>query len=194
MSCIGWEDEPPAKQQIISSRSFGGPVSTVDELADPVRMHVGRAAEKLRAQGSVAGHLGAFITTNRLRPQDPQCSPTHTIKLAVPTDDKAILTTWAVQILKAIFRPYRFVKAGVMLDDIRPRVVMQGSLFDALPPAEDLKREKLMGVMDKANGKWVRGSLGIGSAGVKGERDWSMQRGMLSPRYTTRWNEPREVR
>ncbi|WP_233842309.1 Y-family DNA polymerase [Dyella sp. 2HG41-7] len=193
VSCIAWEDEPPTKQQIISSRSFGGPVYTVDELADPVRMHVGRAAEKLRAQGSVAGRLGVFITTNAFRPQDPQYSPIRTIRLAVPTDDTATLTVWAVQILKSIFRPYRFVKAGVMLDDLRPKSVMQGSLFDALPSEQDMKREKLMGVMDKANGKWGRGSLGIGSAGVKGERDWSMQRGMLSPRYTTRWNELREI-
>lgn len=70
---------------------------------------------------------------------------------------------------------------------------MQGSLFDALPPEEDLRREKLMGVLDKANSKWGRGTLGIGSAGVKGARTWTMQRGMLSPCYTTRWDELRTV-
>ncbi|WP_426269249.1 DUF4113 domain-containing protein [Dyella kyungheensis] len=42
-------------------------------------------------------------------------------------------------------------------------------------------------------GKSGRGSIGIGSAGVKGERDWSMQRGMLSPRYTTQRDELRIV-
>lgn len=193
IACIAWEDEPPAKKQIVSSRSFGAPVFTVEELADPVRQHAGRAAEKLRAQGCVAGRLGVFITTNAFRPQDPQYSPIRTIKLAVPTDDTAILTAWAVQILKSIFRPYRFVKAGVMLDDIRPKGVMQGSLFDALPPEEDLRREKLMGVLDQANSKWGRGTLGIGSAGVRGARAWAMQRGMLSPCYTTRWDELRTV-
>jgi DNA polymerase V len=191
--CIAWEDQPPAKKQIISSRSFGGPIYTVDELADAVRMHAGMAAAKLRQQGSVAGRVGVFIETNRFRPQDPQYSPFKSIKLPVPSDDTAVITTWAIQVLRATFRPFRFVKAGVMLDDIRERGVTQGSLFDALPPERDLKREKLMGVLDKANDKWGRGTLGIGSAGVKGEREWSMNRSMVSPRYSTRWDELREV-
>jgi len=193
VSCIAWEDEPPAKKQIIASRSFGGPVYTVDELAESIRMHAGRAAEKLRQQGSVARRVGVFIETNRFRPQDPQYSPFHAIKLPVPTDDTALITIWAVQVLKAMFRPFRFVKAGVMLDDIGPRGVVQGSLFDALPPEQDLRREKLMATLDKANAKWGRGTLGIGSAGVKGDREWSMQRGLLSPRYTTQWHELREI-
>ena len=195
VACIAWEDEPPAKKQIISSRSFGGPVYTEQELADSIRLHAGRAAEKLRQQGSVAGRVGVFIETNRFRPQDPQYhSGVRSIRLPTPTDDTALITTWAVQVLKAIFKPFRFVKAGVMLDDIAPRTVMQGSLFDALPPEQDMKREKLMGVLDKANGKWGRGTLGIGSAGVKGDRTWAMNRGLLSPHYTTRWDELREVR
>jgi DNA polymerase V len=46
-----------------------------------------------------------------------------------------------------------------MLMELGERGVVQGSLFDAPPPAQDLRREKLMGVLDKANGKWGRGSL-----------------------------------
>ena len=68
-----------------------------------------------------------------------------------------------------------------MLDAIRPKELAQGSLFDALSPEQDLKREKLIGVLDKANTKWGRGTMGIGSAGVRAPREWAMQRGMLSP-------------
>ena len=192
--CLAWETEPPPRQQIIASRSFGSPIYTLDELAEPVRLHAGRAAEKLRQQGSTAGKVGIWIETNRFRPQDPQYSPSRSIKLPVATDDTAVITAWAVAVLRTVFRQgYRYVKAGVMLDDIGSKAVAQGSLFDALPPERDLKRERLMGVLDKANGRWGRGTMGIGSAGVKEDRDWAMQRDMLSPCYTTDWNQLREV-
>jgi len=193
VSCIAWENEPPAKQQIVASRSFGGPLHTLDQLVEPVRFHMGRAAEKLRQQGSIAGRVGVIVETNRFRPQDPQYCPSRSIALPAASDDTAVLTTWAVAVLRASFKAgYRYVKAGVMLDDLRPRGLCQGSLFDTQPAAQDLLREKLMGVLDKANGKWGRGAMGVGV--IKDQKGWAMNRGMLSPRYTTCWRELREVR
>jgi DNA polymerase V len=192
VSCVEWQTQPPAKQQIIASRSFGGPLYTLDQIIEPVRFHMGRAAEKLRQQGSVAGRVGLLLETNRFRPQDAQYSPSRSIVLPVASDDTAVLTTWAVALLRTLFKGgYRYVKAGVMLDDLRPRGMQQGTLFDALPPAKDLRREKLMGVLDKANGKWGQGSIGMGV--VKDQKGWAMNRDMLSPRYTTCWDELRVV-
>ena len=116
------------------------------------------------------------------------------MNLPVATDDTAVITAWCVGLLRRVSRAgYRYVKAGVMLDSLRPKSMAQGSLFDALPPASDLRRERLMTVLDCANRKWGRGSLGIGSAGVRGERDWTMQRSMLSPCYTTDCKQVRAV-
>ena len=61
-------------------------------------------------------------------------------------------------------------------------------------PKHNSKRDHLMDVLDKANGKWGRGTLDIGSAGVRAPRAWTMQRTMLSPCYTTAWDQLREVR
>lgn len=194
VSCVAWETEPPARQQIVASRSFGGPLYTLDELAEPIRLHAGRAAEKLRQQASIAGRVGVWIETNRFRPQDPQYAPCRSITLPVATDDSAVITAWCMAVLRAVFRAgYRYVKAGVVLDAIRPKAMAQGELFDALPPVVDVKRARLMSVLDAANHKWGRGSLGIGSAGVRGERPWTMQRGMLSPCYTTDWGQVRVI-
>jgi DNA polymerase V len=193
-ACIDFETTPPPKQQIISSRSFGAPLYTLQDLAEPIRFHMGRAAEKLRRQAGSACAVGVWLETNRFRPQDVQHSPSSTCKMPEPSDDSAVLTAWAMSILKAIYRPgHRYVKAGVMLLDIRERRVAQGSLFDALPPEHDLRRETLMRVLDKANGKWGRSTMGIGSAGIKGDRAWTMQRANLSPAYSTSWRDLREV-
>jgi len=47
--------------------------------------------------------------------------------------------------------------------------------------------------LDKANGKWGRNTLSMGSAGVKGDRAWTIRCGMMSPCYTTNWDELRTV-
>lgn len=194
VSCVAWETEPPAKQQIIASRSFGQPLYTLDELRSPIHFHANRAAEKLRQQGSAAGRVGVWIQTNIFREQDAQYTPHRSVALPVATDDTATITAWAMAVLEAIWRGgYRYVKAGVMLDDLRPRGLVQSGLFDTAPPAQNLRREKLMGVLDTANAKWGRGSMGIGAAGVKKQEAWGMQRGNLSPRYTTDWDELRVV-
>lgn len=194
-SCITWETEPPAKQQIISSRSFGAPLYTLDELREPVHVYMARAAEKLRRQGSTAGRVGVWIETNRFRSQDAQYSPSQSIRLPDATDDTASLTAWAVALLRSIWREgYRYVKAGVMLDELRPKAMMQGTLFDAAPATKRVRRDQLMAVLDTAARKWGRGTVGVGHAGVKAPPRWVMQRGLMSPRYTTRWDEVRCVR
>lgn len=188
--CVSMEDAPPAKQQIIASRTFSEPVYTADEMAESMREYMGRAAFKLRRQNSVAGAVGVWIETNRFRSQDEQHNGSRTVSLPMATDDTGTLTTWAVAIMRCIFRPgIRYWKSGVMLLDIRPKGQEQLTLFDAAPvPVED-RRSTLARVLDTVNGKWGRGTLGIGSAGLAGDRRWAMRRDMLSPRYTTRWEE-----
>ena len=195
VACLGWETEPPAKKQIIASRSFGAPLFTCEQLREPIHFHAARAAEKLRAQGSIAGRIGVWVETNRFRPQDPQYAPSRAIRLPVATDDTAMLTAYAVAVLRSIHRDnYRYVKAGVMLDDLRPRELVQGALFDQQPEPGLTRREELMRVLDRANSKWGRGALGVGHAGIREPRAWDMRREMMSPLYTTRWNEVRVVR
>lgn len=194
IACGDLESAPPPRQQIIASRSFGQPLYQASALLEPVHQFTCRAAEKLRAQNSVAGAIGVWIQTNPFRPQDPQYMPQHTLRLPEPTDDSAWLCAWAGGILQTLFKPgYRYVKAGVMLLDLQERGVRQGQLFDTAPPEHDARRARLMQTLDQANQKWGRGSMGIGHAGIKEQRPWAMQRQNLSPRYTTCWDELRVV-
>ena len=189
-ACIGIEDVPPAKQQIIASRTFSAPVYDADQMAESIREYMGRAAGKLRQQSGVAGAIGVWIETNRFREKDAQHAGSRTIALPMATDDTGVLTTWAVAMMRRIFRPgHRYWKSGVMLLDLSPKGAEQLSLFDAPTPLIERRRTEVMRVMDQANSKWGKGTIGIGSAGLQGPRGWSMKRDLLSPRYTTRWGE-----
>ncbi|MBN9402581.1 MAG: Y-family DNA polymerase [Burkholderiales bacterium] len=52
---IDWEDAPPPKQQVMSTRSFGLPVRDLAELEQAVSLFTSRAAEKLRIDYAKAG-------------------------------------------------------------------------------------------------------------------------------------------
>jgi hypothetical protein len=180
VACLDLEEVAPNKQQIIASRSFGEPVYDVGELAESVRAYMTRAAEKLRRQNGVAGAVGVWIETNRFRAQDRQYCPSLTLNLPEATDDTLRLVGFATAILRRIHRVgFRYVKAGVMLLDLRDRAVQQGSLFDATP-AFDEKRARLMSVLDRATQKWGRGTIAPGSAGLAEERRWAMTRGSMT--------------
>lgn len=188
-ACIALEDHAPNKQQIICSRSFGAPVYSVEELSESVRAYMSRAAEKMRRQGSIAGAIGLWIETNRFRPQDAQHHPAVTVSLPEATDDTLRLVAMATRLLRRIHRSgYRYVKAGVVLLELRERGVRQGSLFDTTPVL-DSKRDRLMSVLDQASQKWGRGTIAPGSAGLAAPRAWAMKRGSMTPAYTTRWDE-----
>ena len=108
--------------------------------------------------------MGVWIETNRYRHRDPKYTPHRSIRLPAAADDTLVLVAWATDVLRALFRPgYRYVKAGVMFDDLRPKGMVQGLLFDTIPAGADPRREKLMALLDAANQKWGRGTMGVGS-------------------------------
>ncbi len=195
-TCLDLETMGPARKEIIASRSFGSPVYRLDELAEAIREYMARAACRLRQQGSVAASVGVWIETNRFRKQDSQYSPSATLPLVVPTDDTRLLTQTAQAVLRTVFRSgYRYVKAGVMLLDLRARRdLQQGDLFGIESAVMTARRAALTATLDRVNAKWGPGTLGIGSAGLQRDRRWMMARGKLSPAYTTKWSELRRVR
>ena len=66
-SCIGMDEAPAAKKSVICSKSFGKQVTKLSELEEAVSTYVTRAAEKIRAQKCVAGHMLVFLNTNRFK-------------------------------------------------------------------------------------------------------------------------------
>jgi DNA polymerase V len=191
VSCIKMEEVTADRKQIVSSRSFGTLTMALNDLEEAVTQYTCRAAEKLRRQKSVCGTLQVFLQTNAFRTSDPQYHPTATVKLGAPSDDSIRLTGAALSGLRRIYKPgFRYIKAGVMLNDIRPAIVQQLSLFDVAtttPSAHTSARSRLMGIMDRVNHAKGKGTLQLASAGI--QNAWAMKRDNMTPGYTTRWDE-----
>jgi len=188
-SCLPLELMAPAKQQIMSSRSFGQPVYDLDELEEAVSTYICRAAEKLRAQQSVAGAITVAIMTNRFKEHVPQYSRSIVVPLPEPTADSRVLAAYAIRALKHMHRPgYEYKKAAVMLSELQPESQRQACLWDdAKAEASRERARKLMGVLDEVNSRFGRGAVQLGALGTKPV--WTMKRGRVSPRYTTRWED-----
>jgi len=174
-ACIELEEINPPKKQIVSSRSFGIPVSDLASLEESVSLYISRAAEKLRRQQSYAGSVHVSIRTSPFKEKQPYYANGMTIALPRQTDDSRLLTKVALWGLRKIYRRgYKYQKAGVMLSELVPRQYRQLDLFGSISIA-DTKSSKLMSVMDQINARMGRGTLKLASEGFK--QPWKMKRG-----------------
>jgi DNA polymerase V len=186
VACLEMVDITPPRQQIISSRSFGQSVTSLSELQEAVSVYMSTAAAKLRGQGSVAASAHVYIHTNVHKKEEPQYSRGITIALAQATDDTMQLVAAVKAGLGRIYRPgYSYKKAGVILSEISPAGISQAQLFaDTLASG---KSSKLMGVMDGINLRMGKGAIKLASDGA--EQNWRMNRGSMTPAYTSNWDE-----
>lgn len=189
IACIQLHDMAPPKQQILSSRSFGRPVTDYQDMEQAVASYTARAAEKLRSQNSVCQTLSVYIRT------DPFKTPSYvnhqTLGLVYPSDHTSLLIQMAKRALKRIWQPgLVYQKTGITLSEISPKGALQLDVFAPNPKySANAKSDRLMQVLDEVNRKMGRGKLHLAAEGLNHKKDWRMRRDYCSPRYTTRWDE-----
>lgn len=185
-SCRDTEDFVAAKKNIISSRSFGRPVSTIEEMSEATAFHASLSAEKLRNQNSLCKYITIFIGTNRHKESLPQYHNSITIELPQYTSFTPDLIKAAYYGLDSIFKTgYQYKKTGILLGGIIAKNCYQKELFEN----EELttKKERLMTAIDRINGTHGKESIIPASFGIR--KSWGMNRAYKSPNYTTSWSE-----
>ena len=186
LACLDMAEIASPRQQIISSRSFGKSVTELSELQEAVSAYMSIAAEKLRKQGSVAATVHVYLYTNVHKKEEQQYNQGITIALVQPSSDTMQLVAATKAGLCRIYRAgYRYKKAGVMLSGISPVDVTQSQLFADTLASE--KSIKLMAAMDGINLRMGKGAIKLASDGV--EQRWRMNRGSMTPAYTSNWDE-----
>jgi len=189
-ACIGLDETPAAKQQIICSRSFGTHITQYRDMREAISDYASRAAEKLREEQRYARVVTIYLRTNPHNDRDPQYSNAASVELPLPSNDSRDIIAACQDLLRAVYRDgYRYMKAGVMLNDFYEPGVYQNDLFN--PGQERPHAKALMNTLDQIN----RSGLGrVFFAGQGTHKDWGMQRAHLSPRYTTSWKDLPVVR
>ncbi|MEP6513259.1 MAG: Y-family DNA polymerase [Parafilimonas sp.] len=191
---IGMEEELTDKKMIATTRMFGNPVKELKDIKEAIATYTSRAAEKLRRQRSAASVITVFVVPKEVRkPGEPfrhgPTISTHTV-LPYSTALTNELIKPALKMAERLFEKGKlYKKAGVMLSGIVPDASLQGNLF--VQPSKN-NNHRLMNTIDNINFSMRNDILKFASSGLK--RDWKMRQELRSPRYTSRWDELREVR
>ncbi|PJZ04145.1 DNA polymerase V subunit UmuC [Pantoea rodasii] len=184
-SCIPLEELPPAKQQIVCSRSFGERITSKEAMQQALCQYATRAAEKLRGEQQFCRHIWVCIRTSPHAVNEVFYGNSAGEKLSVPTQDTRDIIQVAMRSLDRIWlEGRRYMKAGISLDDFTPNSVSQLTFFDDMQPRA--KSSELMKVLDGINRSGL-GNLWFAGQGISTE--WKMKREMLSPSWTTCWDD-----
>jgi DNA polymerase V len=185
-NCIELQTVASDRKNIVSSRSFGIPVTTKRHLKEAVAYYATIACEKLRKQNSICGCIVVFIGTNRFKPNKPQYFKSIPVVLDPPTSYTNDIISAADAGLEKIYRNgYEYKKAGVMLLDIISEDKYQYDLFADIDNIN--KKKTLMKTIDKITKSYGRDL--ITSASFSYRKPWGMMRNMKSPNYTTSWDQ-----
>jgi DNA polymerase V len=184
ISCIELEDQPPAKQQIFSTRSFGEKLTDIEPIKQATAHYIATAAEKLRKSHLVASTLHVFLQTSRFK-ENPY-SESVTIKLPYPTSDTSVLTRFSMLGIEQVFIPgLEYAKSGVGLMELSSKDQLQADLFSSNPVRHGSL--EVMDIFDQINKKFGAGTLKTAAEGT--DNKWAAKHENRSPRYTTRFSE-----
>lgn len=185
--CITLQTEPDPKQSITVSRTFGRPISSLQEVREALAWHSSVAGEKLRKQGMIASYLIVF--TRVTPPTEYKLSTLSTcIALQKPTAYTPELITHAHEAFKSIAQSsilYR--NAGVIVGGLLPDVEQQNSILHAINP----KETHLMQAIDGINKDWGRHTVIFAASGTI--RSWQPKCAKKSSNFTTKWQELMQV-
>ncbi|MCQ9163958.1 Y-family DNA polymerase [Arthrobacter sp. STN4] len=182
--CIPMEEERIGREQLIFSRSFSTPITSHAAMRQVMGLYAQQASARLAKHQLQAKVLTAFAATSHYNPADTSF-PSVCVPLPMPTADPVLLARAAHALPPRTVEGVKYVRAGIMVTDLRPT----GNQA-TLKLFENRHEERGIGqLLEEVSKKHGRGSIGLGAGGIRGGPDWTMKREMLSPRYTTHWEE-----
>lgn len=162
---------------IMTSRTFGKVLTDRDEVADAIVSFAERTARQLRAEGSVAGSVMAFVRGDRFREDLPFYSNSCQLRLDTPSSDTMTIARMALKALNNIWRDgFGYRKAGVMALDIQHGGAIQLNVFD---PEDHGKLRRLMTSIDSINNMYGRRSVKLAPSLQRGE--WASNQNHFQP-------------
>ena len=118
-SCIPIEAIPPARQQIVSSRSFGCDLKDFDELNQALTNLTRKAVNKLNNHQLATTTITVFIYTNPHKKDKPCVHLSKTVGMTTAIQDQSQIIPLVAQILRLIYKPgYSFYKGGLVLGNL----------------------------------------------------------------------------
>lgn len=189
VSCLALE-EPEARKNIACSRSFGKPITSLEELSEAISTYVNTACIKLRKQKSCASAIYVYTEAMTDDYGGKRDCRSASLPLPLATNDTPQLIAAAKRCLKKLFwKGERYAKCGVILVDLIPETRVEQDLFT---PREDPKRKPLLKAVDQINSQYGKKTIFYAAMGINPV--WIVRADWRSPAYTTCWKDLALVR
>lgn len=173
--------EKPANLSVSSSISFDHPVCSYSELYSALACHCTTVCDKLSRSGHYARFMAVQILTNRFA--DDYTNASGSAELEVPSSYIPDFVKTGERILNRIFNPQcKYKSLRIIVWDLCTRENLQMNLFDYSAQTDSLNRK------DKISGVARKMELYCASTNGMVKSDLA-KRNMLSPMYTTSWDE-----
>ncbi len=180
--CLPIEKNKKSKKEIQVSRSFGTPITKLEDLTQALATHAIKASEKMRSQNLQSSNIRVFARTSKYSSQNYQRSAHR--KLTNATDDTNNILKIVVELSKEIYNPeYKFSKAGVLMQDLTNSEYLQQSVINYKSQKVLKKSTNLMKTIDLLNKRFNNNA--ITWAITKNPQSWKMNKNFLSRSSTT---------
>ncbi len=182
---INFEEEVKENRAIMSSKSFGNPITELDDLLEGTKSYVHDAFHKMSKQKLKAKSITLYLTTNSFRKNDMQYRNSITMELEDYSDYLPDFIKAADKGIRQIFREgYKYKKTSVLLTDLKLPKEITPDLFTLKDPRKD----KIRDCVNELNMRYGKGTVVCNLKRGSGNR-WTMKRELLSPEYTTKWKD-----
>ncbi len=180
--CLPIEIIKKPKREIQVSRSFGKPITKLEDLTQALAIYAIKASAKMRSQKLKSSAITVFTRTSHYSNHAYQKSAHK--KLIKATDNTSIILKTVVALSKEIYSPeYKLSKAGVLMQDLTDCKYLQQSIINQESQEDSKKSISLMKTIDFLNKQFNNKAITWGIA--KKPQDWVMNRNLLSPGSTT---------
>jgi len=186
-SCINIESVPPVRKQIVSSRSFGSDLVSLNEITQALTSLARVAVGKLNFQGLATTSVSVFIYTNPHKKNNPCVHLSKTIETSIATNDESLLIPMVSRVLRMIYNSrYKFYKGGVVFGRL-VKEYKQQDLYSINQRAQLLKDNRTKSKAIQLINDRFSGSIKYASE--MGNDRWLPRADFKSYRYTTEWKE-----
>lgn len=186
IACIELEHTPPAKKQIISSRSFGQRIYHIDDLKEAMSLYIMDAVNRLREDQLLCGCLIGFVQSNPFDISKPFYNKSLSLALPEATDNLLVLSKLATAMVDGLYvKDIAFKKCGVILTCLEPKASHVYDMFTDMKHIEI--NDSVMDSLEKIHSKYGKNKLALG-ASMMPNRRWNMSRDRLTQNYF-KWDQ-----
>jgi len=180
-SCFEFESSPKAKQQIVSSKSFGQKITELSILQEAVSKYTHNAFNRLVDEHQLCGSLIVFLQSNPFDQSKPYYSKSLTYTFTQPTNNLMQLVKAATSLIDKLYKEgIEFKKCGVMLCEL---IKEEHRTIGLLTDVEQLEKEQaLMTAFQSIQSKFGKAKIAAGSCNLK-NRDWEPKSERQSRNY-----------